>query len=128
MEHHVFSDATPQELAQGYRRTGREYTCLICGKVYTQGVIYEDDGRLLEALLAMESHITREHGSTFQFLLNLDRKLTGLSQSQQQLLGYFQQGMADNEIAVTQGVSASTVRNHRFKLREKERLERGRSE
>ena len=54
-------------------------------------------------------------------LLSLSREQTGLSESQQEILSLFAQGLSDAVIAQRLGISNSTVRNHRFKLKEKER-------
>jgi len=116
-----FWEASPAELKAGYTVQGQDYICLICERTFTQGVIYEDEDRLVEARLAIKAHIEREHGAMFDYLLNLDKKVTGLSEVQQELLASFQRGETDKEIAARQGISASTVRNHRFKLRERER-------
>lgn len=117
----LFWSASPGELMRGYKETEKEYVCLICETAYVKGVIYPDGDRLLEAQLAAEAHIAREHSSTFAYMLGLDRKLTGLSEIQQELLQSFKQGQGDKEIAARLGLSASTIRSHRFKLRERER-------
>lgn len=58
----------------------------------------------------------------FEYLLHLDKKYTGLSNHQKELLHYFKRGLSDKEIIKQQnGGSPSTVRNHRFKLKEKEK-------
>ena len=46
--------------------------------------------------------------------------LTGISEIQQSVIEAMGEGLSDKEIAERQKISASTVRNHRFKLREKE--------
>ena len=48
----------------------------------------------------------------------------GLSEVQLELLRMLAEGCTDKEIAAQKRVSPSTVRNHRFKLREKERQAR----
>ena len=50
--------------------------------------------------------------------------LTGISEIQQSVIEAMGEGLSDKEIAERQKISASTVRNHRFKLREKERQAR----
>ena len=58
----------------------------------------------------------------FQYLSGLDKKLTGLTEHQNRLLQLFYQGMNDKEVQLELGIgSASTIRNHRFALKEKER-------
>lgn len=119
-----FWNADPRELMEGFVHSERGFTCLICAKTYEKGVIYPHGQRLLEAALAVKAHVQEEHGSIFYYLLNLDKKHTGLSDVQQELLRRFYAGESDKAIASSQGISPSTVRNHRFKLREKERQAR----
>lgn len=118
--------ASLEELERGYiyLEDERRYTCLICGSSSEQGVIYPspDEQAWWDAEKWMMKHIVREHGSVFHALLHLDKKWTGLSTLQKQLLQFFQQGMNDAEVMERMGGgSASTIRNHRFTLREKEK-------
>ncbi|WP_372812927.1 DUF2087 domain-containing protein [Paenibacillus sp.] len=118
--------ASLEEIERGYiyeEEEGR-YTCLICGSSSEQGVIYPspDEQAWWDAEKWMTKHIVREHGSVFHALLHLDKKWTGLSALQRQLLQFFHQGMSDAEVIERLGGgSASTIRNHRFTLREKEK-------
>lgn len=119
----LFWSASIDDIKKGYIYDflSEEYICLICGKSYAKGVIYPDGNILLEAERAIREHILKEHSSTFEFLLNMDRKVTGLSDVQRSMLDYFYMGMGDNDIAAKVGGSASTIRNHRFTLRQKEK-------
>jgi DNA-binding CsgD family transcriptional regulator len=120
----LFWKASLQEIKQGYvyQQDNEEYICLICGKTFVKGLIYNHDDQLYEAEKCMKCHITHCHHSSFDFLLNLDKKITGLTDHQKSILELFYQGHSDNEIAKTLGVgSTSTIRNHRFSLREKQK-------
>lgn len=117
-------NASIEEIKKGYvyKDASEEYVCLICGRAFTKGVIYPKDDVLLEAERAVKIHIDDSHGSVFKYLLNLDRKLTGLSELQKSLLGYFYDGLSDSDIvAEFDGGSTSTIRNHRFMLKQKEK-------
>lgn len=120
----LFWNASVKELKQGYvynSDTG-EYICLVCGNSYERGVIYSADNVLYAAEKFIEIHIAKEHSSMFEYLLNLDKKLTGLSDHQKNLLHFFHQSYSDAEIVQELGGgSTSTIRNHRFTLREKEK-------
>ena len=59
-----------------------------------------------------------------EHLLHRNPGLLGLSEVQLELLRMLAEGCTDKEIAAQKRVSPSTVRNHRFKLREKERQAR----
>ena len=103
-----------------YEPPSGEFVCLICGARYTKGRIYELDSLLYEAEKATQIHLERAHSSMFQYLLEMDKKHTGLTEHQKSLVSLFHQGLNDKEIAARMdGVSLSTVRNHRFALREK---------
>lgn len=114
--------ATLEEIKRGYRFDAEQeaFTCLICGASFTEGRIYNYDGELYAAEKGVRAHIEKEHGSVFQFLLGLDKKYTGLTELQKNLLGFFYQGLNDQEIVAATGTgSSSTIRNHRHTLRER---------
>jgi hypothetical protein len=120
----LFWQATLQEIKQGYtyQQDSDEFTCLICGKIFTNGIIYPHDTKLYEARKYVEVHIQQCHNSSFHFLLNLDKKLTGLTDHQKTILELFHQGHSDNDVAKELGTgSTSTIRNHRFTLRERQK-------
>lgn len=120
----LFWQASLQEMKQGYvfRQERDEFVCLICGKSFVNGIIYPSDGQLYEASKYIKVHIAQCHRSAFHFLLNLDKKLTGLTEHQKTLLGLFYEGCSDNEVArQLEAGSISTIRNHRFSLREKQK-------
>lgn len=118
----LFWNASIEELKRGYVQSSETYACLLCGKEIENGIIYPEDGVLYEAGKYMSVHIRKEHGSVFEYLTQLDKKLTGLTDHQSSLLSLFYQGKSDAEVQKELGIgSASTIRNHRFVLKEKER-------
>ena len=115
-------NASQEELKNGYVEEEECYRCLLCEKKIDKGIVYPDEGILYEAVKYMGVHIKKEHQSVFEYLINLDKRLTGLSEHQNSLLRLFYQGKSDAEIQKEMGIgSSSTIRNHRFGLREKER-------
>ncbi|MDL4840223.1 DUF2087 domain-containing protein [Aquibacillus rhizosphaerae] len=117
-----FWNATIDELSDGYIQSGDEYVCLLCSERFEDGIIYPMDGTLYEAKKAIARHIEEIHTSVLHFFLDLDKKYTGLSDHQNELLHYFSKGLSDKEIVKElNGGSPSTIRNHRFKLKEKEK-------
>jgi len=97
-----------------------EWVCLICGYRYTDGEIIPLDGHYYTAEKAIALHINKEHESMLHYLLNLDKKDTGLSEIQTDIIALSAAGLSDQEVARSMGgLAASTVRNHRFQLREK---------
>lgn len=120
----LFWHATQNEIKQGYfyNEDTDEFTCLICGESISNGIIYPENNILYEAKKYIEIHIAKCHHSSFHFLLNLDKKLTGLTDHQKLILELFYEGNSDNDIAKVLGTgSTSTIRNHRFSLREKQK-------
>lgn len=119
-----FWNASLDEIKRGYifQAETERFICLACGKSFVKGVIYPDKGTLYEAEAFAKRHIVKEHGSMFRHLLNLNKKLTGLTDLQKQLLQFFYDGLSDAGIVqALDGGSTSTIRNHRFMLREKQK-------
>lgn len=119
-----FWSASLDELKRGYAYDREEdrFVCLVCGVSFVKGVIYPDGSLLYEAEKFAAVHIAKEHGSMFDYLLQLNKKLTGLTDLQKNLLAYFHRGYDDRDIVkALGGGSTSTIRNHRFTLREKEK-------
>lgn len=120
----LFWQASLAELKQGYRFDGEvgEFTCLICGRAFADGEVYAHGDKLFEARKYVAVHIAESHRSPFHALLGLDKKLTGLTEHQKTILELFYAGSSDNEVARELGTgSTSTVRNHRFALRERQK-------
>ncbi|MBW7476856.1 DUF2087 domain-containing protein [Paenibacillus oenotherae] len=117
-----FYSASIPELKQGivYDSSAECYVCLICGEQFEDGVVYAAGKRYLEAHKYARYHMEQSHGSMLQYLLSLDKKATGLTDLQKQLVGAFASGMSDADtVNLTSAGSASTIRNHRFALKEK---------
>lgn len=115
-------DAPLAELKTGFREQPDSFSCLICSAVFEKGIIYQNEGVLYDARRYIRFHIQQEHGSVFEQLVSADKKITGLSEHQSKLLQLFYNGISDSDIQKQLSIgSASTIRNHRFALREKER-------
>ncbi|MEM5011370.1 DUF2087 domain-containing protein [Niallia taxi] len=122
MNEDIFSDASLEELKKGYKEETDAFVCLLCGEVIEKGIIYPYQEMLYEAERYMKLHIERNHQSVFAYLIGLDKKITGLTEHQSNLLGLFYQGKSDVEVQKELEIgSASTIRHHRFVLKEKER-------
>jgi hypothetical protein len=117
-----FWEAALDDLKRGYMfdEHSGAYVCLACGERFERGIIYPLDGAFYEAERFAQVHVDRAHGSAFGFLLGLDKKLTGLTDLQKKLLQLFHAGRSDSEVVKELGGgSTSTIRNHRFTLRER---------
>lgn len=118
----LFWNASPEEIKCGFIQDTDNYTCLLCGKKIEKGIIYPENGILYEAERYMCTHIEKRHQSVFEYLIDSDKKVTGLSDHQNALLKLFYQGKSDAEVQKELGIgSCSTIRAHRFALKEKER-------
>jgi hypothetical protein len=112
----LFWNATIEEMKQGYvyQELDEVYICLACGDRFEKGIVYTQEGVFYEAEKFTRVHIDDNHMSMFDYLISLDKKITGLTDLQRNLIEMFYEGLNDNEIG-----STSTIRNHRFTLREK---------
>ncbi|WP_449621840.1 DUF2087 domain-containing protein [Robertmurraya sp. Marseille-Q9965] len=118
----LFWSASLEELKRGYIEEKNTYTCLLCGEKIDKGVIYPYNDILYEAERFIRIHIEMSHQSVFEYLLGMDKKLTGLTDHQKALLTLFYQGKSDTEVQTELEIgSTSTIRHHRFALKEKER-------
>lgn len=118
----LFWQASFDDLKCGYSQKDDHYVCLLCGEKTEIGIIYPEDETFYDAKRYMRIHIEKAHQSVFEYLNSLDKKITGLTDHQNNLLKLFYQGKNDSEIQKEMGIgSASTIRNHRFLLKEKER-------
>jgi hypothetical protein len=117
-----FWDAKEEELKKGYVDEEGFYVCLLCGKKIEKGLIYPVEALFYDAERYMRTHIERFHGTVFEYLIQMDKKITGLTEHQRSILWFFFQGKSDEEIKQFMKIgSTATIRNHRFIFKEKER-------
>lgn len=120
-ELHVIWNYSVDEIVRGYSEEVDQFSCVMCGASFKKGSIYNLEEQLFDAYGAVKNHLMKEHGMTVEYLLQQELTLTGISEIQRQILQLMSHGKTDKEIAATVGIAPSTVRNHRFKLREKEK-------
>ena len=119
---HALTQASVSDLKRGYVFAAAQdrFHCLCCDFKTEPGQIYRGGDAYYDAEKFMRIHIETEHGSPLQILLQLDKRWTGLTELQTQLISLFSDGVNDQEITSQLGTgSVSTIRNHRFLLREK---------
>lgn len=118
----AFWNASLDEMKKGYTEDAHLYTCLLCGERVEKGIIYPQGDVLYEAKRFIRLHVEQTHGSVFDYLVGLDKKFTGLTEHQTTLLRHFYAGKSDKEVQEEMGIgSSSTIRHHRFVMKEKER-------
>ncbi|MGG5460967.1 DUF2087 domain-containing protein [Clostridium sp. B9] len=120
----LFWSANIEEVKRGYIELEESFKCIICEEEFIKGRIYDIDSVLYDAKKATMIHIKEKHGSTLEYLLGMNTSFTGISEVQRELLILIASGLSDKEIASKLGVAQSTIRNHRYKLREKEKQAR----
>lgn len=117
----MFWNASKDEMIKGYIKKNDNYTCLICEDTFEVGRIFQIDDALYDSEKAVQLHIKTEHGSMLSYILNMNHSYAGITQAQREVILLMAQGFTDREIAKRFGVADSTIRNHRYKLREKEK-------
>jgi hypothetical protein len=118
----LFWSASLEEMKRGFIEEEDSFICLMCGEIIEKGMVYPYEDKFYLAEKYMGVHIERTHLSVFDYLIGMDKKLTGLTDHQKRLLTLFYQGKNDKEIKEELDIgSASTIRHHRFALKEKER-------
>lgn len=123
IDKNIIQDLTIEELRQGYYvKSERFFSCIFCDSDYNMGEIYEWDSALADAELSVRMHIRKTHGSSLKKWIEQDKGINGLSATQKEIIKLLSKGLSDGEIAKQMGNKAkSTIRNHRFTLREKYR-------
>lgn len=117
----LFWNATISELKEGILEEDDGYRCIICEEEFQRGRIYEINSKLYDAKKSAELHLKTSHGSMLEYLLNMNSGFTGISDVQRELIKLIALGLSDKEISEKLKVAQSTIRNHRYKLREKEK-------
>ena len=110
-----------EDIKNGYKYNSQRdsYICNICGREFENGEIYEVNGRYFDAAKMAKTHNRIEHQNMLEILVSNDKKYTGLTDIQKELLAMIYSGMTDNEIAKKTNVAPATIRHHRFVFREK---------
>ena len=121
MEKQELWDANAEDIRCGYRINDNEAECLFCGQRYHLQEIYAHDDRWVLGERKMNLHVKNVHGSSLAMLLRLGPEALGISAMQLEMIQAFASGQSDQEIAKEKGVTLSTIRNYRFKLREKQK-------
>lgn len=95
------------------------WICLCCGAVFEPGEAHPIGGRLFTGERAVREHLEQAHPDRFEALLASESRYLNLTDNQKMLLELLHSGLSDHEIAVSMGISDSTVRHQKFTFREK---------
>lgn len=123
-EKELFWQCSIEELKRGYVEREEAFVCIICGKAFTRGEIFKGEDRLYDAKRAVRLHIEETHDSMLSYILQMNGSFVGITQIQREMIKMFAGHHTDQEISQQYGITASTIRNHRYKLREKEKQAR----
>lgn len=107
------------DIKKGYIKDNHMYRCIFCGSEFEEGVIYKNNYTMCDAVKSMRLHITEKHISVFHALLSLDKKYSGITDTQKGFLKAFYEHVPDKDTARITGTSAATVRFQRHSFREK---------
>jgi hypothetical protein len=69
-----------EELKRGYIQERNSFTCLLCEEKIEKGIVYPYENNFYEAVRYMRIHIENTYQSVFEYLLRMDKKLTGLTE------------------------------------------------
>jgi hypothetical protein len=111
--------ATLEELIRGYQEDETGFVCLQCEERFMKGEVYPKGDRFLMAETAAREHVLADHPPIYEMLLEFDKKETGLTDKQKEVLRDFATGLTDKQIAGKQGIAHSTVRHQRFVFKER---------
>ncbi|EMS72182.1 DUF2087 domain-containing protein [Ruminiclostridium cellobioparum] len=116
-----FINMTLEEIKNGYHfdTVKNCYICNICGKEFGIGEIFPSGNRFFNADRMINIHVGEEHPDLLELLTSYNKKYTGITDNQKEILEMMYQSMTDNEIAKKTGVAAATIRHQRFVFREK---------
>lgn len=116
----VIDICTVDDLMKGYAydESHRVYTCLFCGEIFEEDLVYKYEEQLCTAKKAVEMHILQEHESSFDFLIGLDKKYTGLTDRQKEIFEIIFNESDNRLIAEKMETTPATVRSYKFKMRE----------
>ncbi|MGB5824446.1 MAG: hypothetical protein WBH44_10270 [Proteocatella sp.] len=117
----VIDMCTIDDLMNGYVYDDRKrlYTCIFCGEIYEEDYIYKCEERHCTARKAVEIHVVEAHGSAFEFMMNLDKKHTGLTERQKEIYEILYHYKDNQAVSEKLGTTLATVRGYKFKMREK---------
>lgn len=118
-----FKELSTTELSMGYTRSPEEqtFTCIFCGEIFEEGMIYHSRGRMVTAQRAVMEHICDVHEGVFFSLLDLDKQVNGLSDINKEILQGMYLEKDNKQICEEMGINAATVRSHKFNIQKMKR-------
>lgn len=83
-----YKDLDIRDLINGYSfdKDKNSFECIFCGEQFYSDEIYNINGKLYSAEGAIKQHIFQEHESVFSSLIKIDKTISGLSDTQTDIL------------------------------------------
>ncbi len=109
------------EIRDGYSFNNEcnSFVCNICGEKFEEGEVFQSDNRFFSANRMIRIHMGKEHPDMLEILASFNKKYTGITDNQKEIITMLYLGMTDNEIAKKTGVAAATIRHQKYVFREK---------
>ncbi|MGL4762271.1 MAG: DUF2087 domain-containing protein [Sarcina sp.] len=123
-DNEILWESSIDEIKKGYSENEKEFTCIFCETSFEKGRIFKKEENFYDAEKTTEMHVKEKHNSSLGYLLNMNSDFIGISEIHREVIKLMAQGFSDKEISTKLGIAQSTIRNHRFKLREKEKQAR----
>lgn len=120
----ILWESSIDEIKKGYIERDEEFCCIFCNMSFEKGRIFKKGDAFYDAKKTAKIHVKEVHNTSLGYLLNMNSDFTGISDIHREVIKLMAQGLTDKEIATKLGIAQSTIRNHRFKLREKEKQAR----
>lgn len=108
-----------QTISNGYSIKNSMISCNFCETVYFLEKVYPIGNEFYNAAGAMKEHLFLKHNGVFNGLLQKGAKSFGLTTIQLEILHAFNKGLTDAQTADLFNITQATVRNYRFKFKEK---------
>lgn len=108
-----------EDFRKGFRTAHEFYCCLFCREKIRRDEVFKIGGGWFTAEAKMMEHLKKVHGTVLDSLLQYGSKQTGVSDIQAAVLRGSFHGKTDKELAKELEIAESTVRNHRFRLKER---------
>ncbi len=104
-----------------YIEKERKYICLFCGEIFDEDFIYRSkfSNNLINGRRAVKEHIELKHGGSFNFLINLDKSLTGLTDRQREIFKLLFKEEDNRVISEKMNTTPATIRSYKYKKKER---------
>ncbi len=121
----IIDSCSLEELIRGYiyDEEERMFKCIFCDEFFYEDKIYisKTSKSLINSRGAIIEHMEVDHGGVFNYLINLDKSLTGLTDRQKEIIEVL--FLEDDNLKASKivGTTPATIRSYKYKNRERAR-------